>query len=34
MEYLALVTALNPFVLALLALVLLCGALDYWMQLK
>lgn len=34
MEYLELVTALNPVVLSILMIALLCGAWDRWMQPK
>lgn len=34
MAYLDFVTAINPVVLAILAIVLLCGAFDRWMQPK
>ncbi|MBP1847993.1 hypothetical protein J2046_006278 [Rhizobium petrolearium] len=34
MEYLEFITALNPIVLAILAIVLACGAYDHWMQSK
>ena len=32
MQYLDFMTSLNPFVLALLVLVLICGAYDRWSQ--
>ncbi len=34
MDYLHTVTALNPVVLSILVIVLLCGAWDRWMQPK
>jgi len=34
MEYLEFITALNPIVLAILVMVLACGAYDHWMQSK
>lgn len=34
MEYLHLVTTLNPVALAILGIVLLCGAWDHWLQSK
>lgn len=30
MHYLTFVTAINPYVIALLGLVLACGAVDWW----
>lgn len=34
MPYLEFFTTLNPIVLAILAIVLCCGAYDYWLQSK
>ncbi len=34
MQYLEFITTLNPVVLAILAVVLACGAYDYWAQSK
>ena len=34
MQYLQFVTAINPVVLAILVVVLVCGAYDYWVQSK
>lgn len=34
MQYLEFFTAINPFVLAVLAVVLVCGAYDSWAQHK
>lgn len=34
MEYFAFVTALNPIVLGVLAIVLACGAYDHWASLR
>ena len=34
MAYLEFVSTLNPIVLAILAVVLCCGAYDYWLQSK
>ncbi|SMF65326.1 hypothetical protein SAMN02982989_3352 [Xaviernesmea oryzae] len=33
-EYLEFITTLNPVVIAILAIVLACGAYDYWVQTK
>ncbi len=32
MQYLEFITTLNPVVLAILVIVLACGAYDYWAQ--
>jgi hypothetical protein len=32
MQYLEFITTLNPVVLAILVVVLVCGAYDYWVQ--
>lgn len=34
MEYVHLISTLNPVVLAVLLIVLACGAYDYWVQSK
>lgn len=34
MHYFEFITALNPIVLAILAVVILCGIYDHWMQTK
>jgi hypothetical protein len=32
MHYLSFLTAINPFVLAVLGVVVICGVYDYWIQ--
>ncbi|TWF56444.1 hypothetical protein FHW37_10272 [Neorhizobium alkalisoli] len=32
MHYLSFLTAINPFILIILAVVLACGAYDHWIQ--
>lgn len=34
MEYLEFIATLNPVVITILAIVLVCGAYDYWVQSK